>query len=89
MSALRRSADTVCAVDVRIGVTQATRELSVEVNDDDRDDIKSRVEAALSGASDVLTITDKRGRDIMVPSSKIAYVEVGSADGDRRIGFGG
>jgi hypothetical protein len=24
-----------------------------------------------------------------VPAAKIAYVEVGTADGDRRIGFGG
>ncbi len=77
------------AVDVRIGVTQAPRELSVEVDDAERDDLKSKVEAALSGASDVLWIVDKRGRDIAVPATKLAYVEVGSADGDRRIGFGG
>jgi hypothetical protein len=76
-------------VDVRIGVTQAPRELNVEVEDADRDDLKARVEAALSGATDVLWITDKRGREIGVPAAKIAYVEVGSADGDRRIGFGG
>jgi len=81
--------DTVWGVDVRIGVTQAPRELNVEVEDGDRDDVKSRVDAALSGASDVLWLTDKRGRDVGVPSTKIAYVEVGSADGDRRIGFGG
>ena len=80
---------TVRSVDVRIGVTQAPRELNVEVADEDRDDVRARVEAALSGATDVLWITDKRGRDIGVPSAKIAYVELGSADGDRRIGFGG
>lgn len=61
----------------------------MEVDDGDRDDLKSRVEAALSGATDVLWLTDKRGRDVGVPSAKIAYVELGSADGDRRIGFGG
>ncbi len=77
------------AVDVRIGVTQAPREITLEVDDDARDDVKSKVEAALSGAVDVLWVTDKRGRDIGVPAAKIAYVEVGSADGDRRIGFGG
>jgi hypothetical protein len=87
-----RSADspaTVRLVDVRIGVTQAPRELNVEVADADRDDLRVRVEAALSGATDVLWVTDKRGRDIGVPSAKIAYVELGTADGDRRIGFGG
>lgn len=70
-------------------MTQAPRELNVEVDDDQRDDVKSLIDAALSGASDVLWLTDKRGREIGVPSSKLAYVEVGSPDGDRRIGFGG
>ena len=77
-------------MDVRIGVTQAPRELTIELAEDtDRDDLKARVEAALAGASDVLWITDKRGKDVAIPSSKIAYVELGSSDGDRRIGFGG
>jgi hypothetical protein len=77
-------------VDLRIGVTQAPRELAIELADDtDRDDLRSRVEAALAGTADVLWVEDKRGNDIGVPAAKIAYVELGSADGDRRIGFGG
>ena len=76
-------------MDIRIGVTQAPREITVEVDDAERDDLKAKIEAALAGATDVLWITDKRGRDVGVPAAKIAYVEVGSADGDRRIGFGG
>ena len=70
-------------------MTQAPRELNVEVPDDERDDVRAKIDAALSGATEVLWITDKRGRDVGVPSAKIAYVEVGTADGDRRIGFGG
>ncbi len=78
-------------MDVRIGVTQATREISIELEDDaaTRKKVKAAIEAALSGASDTLWITDKRGRDIGVTAAKIAYVEIGSADADRRIGFGG
>ncbi|NNE11692.1 MAG: DUF3107 domain-containing protein [Ilumatobacter sp.] len=76
-------------MDVRIGVTQAPRELNLEVDDGDRDDLKSRIDAALSGATDVLWITDRRGKELSVPASKIAYIELGSPDGDRRIGFGG
>lgn len=77
-------------MDVRIGVTQAPRELNIELADDaDRDDLKSRVEAALAGTSDVLWITDRRGKDVAIPSAKIAYIELGSADSERRIGFGG
>jgi len=76
-------------VDVRIGVTQAPRELTVEMPDDERDETVSRIEAALAGAVDVLWLTDKRGRQIGVPVAKLAYIEVGTNDGDRRIGFGG
>jgi hypothetical protein len=71
-------------------VTQAPREIGIELADDaDRDDLKSRIEAALSGAADVLVVEDKRGSETFVPAAKIAYVELGSPDGDRRIGFGG
>lgn len=76
-------------MDIRIGVTQAPRELTVEVDDREHDVVKSAVEAALAGATDVLWITDKRGKQIGVSSAKIAYVEMGTPDGDRRIGFGG
>jgi len=76
-------------VDVRIGVTQAPRELTIDVDDGERDAVKAAVDAALAGATDVLWVTDKRGKQIGVPAAKIAYVEVGTAEGDRRIGFGG
>lgn len=74
---------------MRIGVTQAPRELTVEVPDDERDAAIEAVEAAIGGSSDILWLTDKRGRRVAVPAAKIAYVEVGAPDGDRRIGFGG
>ena len=77
-------------MDVRIGVTQAPREVSVELADDaDRDAVRKQVEAALGGAVDVLWLEDKKGRTIAVPAAKIAYVEIGSGDANRRIGFGG
>jgi hypothetical protein len=80
---------TFLRVDVRIGVTQAPRELTIEVPDDERDDAEKQIEAALGGAVDVLWLTDKRGKKVGVPAEKIAYIEVGTNDGDRRIGFGG
>jgi hypothetical protein len=79
---------SLSSVDVRIGVTQAPRELTLELDDDERDPTEKAVEAALSGAVDVLTLTDRRGRRVAVPAGKIAYVELGPVDGDRRIGFG-
>ena len=76
-------------MDIRIGVTQAAREITLEQSDSERDATKAKVEQALSGAVDVLWLTDKKGRTVGVPAAKIAYVEIGSTDGDRRIGFGG
>jgi len=78
------------AMDIRIGVTHSPRELSLEVADDaDRDELRSKVEAALNGAVDILWLTDRRGREVAVPAAKISYVEIGSSDSERRIGFGG
>ena len=77
-------------MDVRIGITQTARDIAVELADDiDRDALKATIDAALTGAVDVLWLTDKKGRDVAVSAAKIAFVEVGSAEGDRRIGFGG
>ena len=77
-------------VDVRIGVTQTPREISMELADDqDRAALKARIEAALTGAVDVLWLTDKKGRDVGIAAAKIAFVELGASEGERRIGFGG
>lgn len=76
-------------MDVRIGVTQAPREISLELDTDtDPEAVKALVDEALAGDDRVLWLTDNRGRRVAVPARKIAYVEIGSADGDRRIGFG-
>jgi hypothetical protein len=76
-------------VDVRIGITQVARELLIELPDDtDRESLKAAIGAALAGAVDSLNLTDRRGREVLVPSGKIAYVELGLADGERRMGFG-
>jgi len=66
------------------------REIVVEVDggDKERAKIKASVEAALSGATDTLWLVDKKGREVGVASAKVAYVEIGSADSDRKIGFG-
>lgn len=77
-------------MDVRIGVTQTARDISIELADDaDRDALKAQIDAALTGAVDVLWLTDKKGRDVAVAAAKIAFVELGTAETDRRIGFGG
>lgn len=75
-------------MDVRIGVTQAPREITLEVDDATRDDVVAKVTAALAGDDGALWLTDRRGRQIAIPAAKIAYVELGSVEDGRRIGFG-
>ena len=77
-------------MDVRIGVTQSTRDINLEMADDlDRAALKAQIDAALTGAVDVLWLTDRKGRDVAVAASKIAWIELGTPEGERRIGFGG
>jgi hypothetical protein len=77
---------------VRIGVTYTPKEIEVELSDDaaeaQSDDVVKTVEEALAGDGGVLWLTDRRGRRVGVPSSKVAYVEIGPPHEDRRVGFG-
>jgi len=76
-------------VDVRIGLTQTPKELEVQLGDDaDADALRTQVDAALADGSS-LWLTDRKGRQVGVPAQKLAYVEIGSPEDGRRIGFGG
>ena len=75
-------------MEVRIGVTQTQRELEVDLGDaTDAVALGEEIEAKLA-AGGVLWLTDKKGRRVGVPTEKVAYVEIGSADESRRVGFG-
>ena len=76
-------------MDVRIGVIYTGKELEVELPDDtDRDGLSKAIDAAVSGTNPVLWLTDRKGKTIGVPSDRIAYVELGRAQSDRKVGFG-
>jgi hypothetical protein len=74
-------------VDVRIGIVQSMKELEVEVDDAQREEVAAQVEAALKSEI-VLWLTDRKGRRVGVPSQRIAYVELGVPASERRVGFG-
>jgi hypothetical protein len=76
-------------VDVRIGITQTPKEIEVELGDGvDRDKLVKEIDSVLGSSDGVLWLTDRRGRRIGIPSGKVAYVEIGTATDDRRVGFG-
>jgi hypothetical protein len=73
-------------VEVKIGVTDSPRELIFN-SAQTPSEVEKVVTDVLSKDSGVLALTDEKGRRFLVQSTKIAYVEIGAADG-RRVGFG-
>jgi hypothetical protein len=77
-------------VDIRIGVVETPKELNVEMPEEtDADDVHKLFEDAIAGGAAMVWLIDRRGRQVGIPSAKIAYVEIGSPEDSRRIGFGG
>ncbi|MBS4729088.1 DUF3107 domain-containing protein [Mycobacterium sp. SM1] len=73
-------------MEVKIGITDSPREL-VFTTRQTPDEVEALVSAALRKDSEVLSLSDERGRRYLIHSAKIAYVEIGVADA-RRVGFG-
>jgi Mg2+/Co2+ transporter CorC len=72
-------------VEVKIGVQDANRELVVE-SAQSREEVVSLLRSALVDADGVLELSDERGRTVLVPTAKLAYLELGE-DSARRVGF--
>jgi hypothetical protein len=71
-------------VEVKIGVQYASRELTLESAQ-----TPAEVEQAVSEAiakDGLLTLTDEKGRKVIVPVAKIAYVEIAESS-NRPFGF--
>ena len=73
-------------MEVKIGITDSPREL-VFTSAQTPSEVEEAVTTALGKESDVLGLTDEKGRRFLVHGAKIAYVEIGAAD-SRRVGFG-
>ena len=74
-------------MEIRIGIVQSMKELSVELPEGaDRESVEKDVEAALEGDK-LLWLTDRKGRRVGVPAARVAYVEFSSTT-ERNVGFG-
>jgi hypothetical protein len=73
-------------MEVKIGVQHAPRELVVET-DDSADQIQTALDKALADGS-TLSLTDTRGRQVLVPAGVIAYLEIGGGVSGQ-VGFRG
>ena len=62
-------------MEIKIGIQHSARELVVE-SSDSAEGIEKAVSAAVTNEG-VLTLTDSKGRKVIVPAAKLAYVEIG------------
>ncbi|MDQ2838499.1 MAG: DUF3107 domain-containing protein [Actinomycetota bacterium] len=72
-------------MEVKIGVLHTPREILVE-STQTPEEVEALVAAALKSVDGQLSLTDERGRKIIVPANLVAYVEIAQAD-PRRVGF--
>ncbi|NWF28131.1 DUF3107 domain-containing protein [Streptomyces sp. PKU-EA00015] len=74
------------AVEVKIGVQHAPREIVLE-SGQSAEEVERAVGDALAGKAQLLSLTDEKGRKVLVPADRLAYVEIGEST-TRRVGFG-
>lgn len=72
-------------MDIKIGIQDTARELTLESNQTPAD-VQAAVADAIASGS-LLTLVDDRGRTVIVPAAKIAYIEIGPA-ARGKVGFG-
>jgi hypothetical protein len=73
-------------VEVKIGVQFSAREIVLE-SAQTPDEITKAVNDALKADLGVLTLVDEKGRRVLVPADKLAYVEIAES-AQRHVGFG-
>lgn len=61
-------------MEVKIGVIHASRELTIDTGLDAAE-VEDRVREALTSGG-VLSLTDSKGRRVVVPAEKLGYVEI-------------
>lgn len=71
-------------MEVRIGLSNSPRELAFE-SDLSAEDLRGAVERAVADES-VLALKDSKGRQFLVNTEALLYVEIG-ADLGRKVGF--
>lgn len=69
---------------VRIGIADSSKVVELEIEDLKK--FRESIEDAVKGGG-VAWFTDIKGREVGIPSGRIAYVEIESQDGAHAVGF--
>ncbi len=72
-------------MEVRIGISDVAREVTLRTTTS-ADDIVEHLQTAVT-ENTLFEVVDEQGRRVVVPSSKVAYLDLGSSD-VRAVGFG-
>jgi len=73
------------AVEVKIGVRNVAREITLE-SSQTAEEVAAAVDQAIESGS-TLRLTDEKGRVVVVPTGVLGYIEIGAPEG-RKVGFG-
>jgi len=72
-------------VEVKIGVVNSAKEIVLEIARKSSEISKDVADALTNGG--MLSLTDEKGRVVLIPIEKLAYLEIGEPS-ERRVGFG-
>ena len=72
-------------MEIKIGIQHVAREITVETESTAKE-VEANLEKALADGT-LLAVTDEKGRKVLVPADKIAYVDLGQ-EKPRAVGFG-
>ena len=74
-------------MNIRIGMIQTPKELEVELEEGEGDQLVDEITKAVVDDTGMLWLTDRKGRRVGVATAKLAWVEVGPETEGRRVGF--
>lgn len=72
-------------MEIKVGIQHVVREIVVDTEQTSAEVEKNLVKALADDT--ILTLTDSKGRKVLIPVDKIAYVDLGQ-DHVRPVGFG-
>lgn len=73
-------------MEIRIGVRDVAREVTLE-SSTTPEQVRATIAEAISSGAPLVELQDEKGATVLVPTSALGYVEIGSPERSR-VGFG-
>lgn len=74
-------------MEIKIGIVNAAREVSIDAQESAETIEQQLRESLAQPNAAVLTLTDAKGRKVLIPAHGIAYLDLGQPN-SRQVGFG-